>query len=140
MANNAQYQRGEHELDETTSAQFLEQIITLWEGLAAELTRIIGDGGFRILFTRSTSLAKEKFSWLEKCPFQLQDDSPSRYFKVCFAGRDIGEMRTANALIVSEFIETLSSLVGNTLTNNLLGSAWEHHRPTSADEVSHQSH
>lgn len=135
MTIDAEYQECEPGLDAMTSAEFLDQIIKLWEGLAAELTCIIGDRGFRVLFARSVCLANEKFSWLGNFRFPLQDESPMHYFSVCFAGRHIDEMRNANALIVSSYIEILSSLVGQTLTTNLLHPKWEQHRLGRIDET-----
>lgn len=136
MVDGVQHQRSEHELHDTTAAQFLEKIVVLWEQLATELGSIIGDGGFRILFTRSASLASEKFSWLENCPVQLQEDSPALYFKTCFTGREIVEMRNANALIVSAFTDTLASLVGNPIAANLVRPAWDQLEPANTSTAS----
>ncbi len=138
MIDDAEYNLRENEPGEMESSQFLDQIIKLWEGLAMELTCIVGDGGFRILFARSVSLAKINFPWLEDFRFPLQGESSFSYFKVCFAGRDIAEMRQANSLIVSAFIDTLSSLVGNTLTTNILRPAWEQRGADQIDELRQQ--
>ncbi len=138
MIYDAGYQPCEHEAIEMDSDQFMNQIIKLWEGLATELTSIIGHGGFRTLFARSVTLANVKFPWLEDFRFPLQGESPFFHFKACLAGRDIAEMREANALIVSAFIETLSSLVGKTLTNNILRPAWEQRRPPNSDDAGRQ--
>ncbi len=97
-----------------------------------ELISIIGDGGFRMLFARSVSLAKGQFPWLENILLPHRSGSQFLHFKACFAGRDVEEMRDANALILSAFVETLSSLVGDTLTTSILRPAWEQRRPIDA--------
>jgi len=131
VINDIEYQQCELEMGEMAPSQFLDQSIKLWEGLSTELICVIGDGGFRMLFARSVSLANIRFPWLENFRFPYEGESLFLHFKSCFIGRKVEEMRDANALILSSFIETLSSLIGDTLTTNILRPAWEQRRPAN---------
>jgi hypothetical protein len=133
MINDVKPEQCERQSSTAAPSQFLDQTIMFWEGLATELIGIIGDGGFRMLFARSISLAKVKFPWLENFRFPHKGESQFLHFKACFAGRDINEMRDANAMILSVFVATLSSLVGDTLTTYILRPAWDQRRPPNVN-------
>jgi hypothetical protein len=140
MIIDAPFRQYQPELGEIGPTQFLSQSIKLWDNLAIELSGIIGENGFCTLFARSVSLAKARFPWLEKFNFPLQGESQFLHFKDCLVGCDIDEMRDANAVILSAFIETLSSLLGDTLTTYIIQPAWEQRRLTSVTGEGSHAH
>ncbi|PHV04988.1 hypothetical protein CSQ96_22560 [Janthinobacterium sp. BJB412] len=67
-------------IERRPAAAPLDACVALWQGLALQLTAIIGEGGFESLYNRSAHLARQAHPWL----------APS-------AGRDFGALRDSLA-------------------------------------------
>jgi hypothetical protein len=87
--------------------------LLLWERLAAELISIIGESGFQSLYSRSVRLTNTRFPWLA-ISRASETDAP-------FAGLKASE---ASIAVLVTFIDTLSVLIGDVVTNSVLHSAW----------------
>ncbi|SMP80616.1 hypothetical protein SAMN06295970_1377 [Noviherbaspirillum suwonense] len=96
----------------------------LWEKLAVELVSLIGDGGFQAIYVRSSMLAAKRYPWLAQNSPLKQTDFQVAGLRSRLEGRDIMEVREASILLLSTFLDILTSLIGETMVTNLLHSAW----------------
>lgn len=96
----------------------------LWTRLAAELVSIIGKGGFDSLYSRSIHLAGMDFPWLASCHLSQQADSRFANLQTGLEGRDFAEASEASIALLTTFIDILATLIGESLTNGILRSAW----------------
>lgn len=96
----------------------------LWEQLAPPLISIIGDGGFKPLYTRSLRMASRQHPWmaldctksaLQECFTDLQ---------ACMQRQDATQARLGSLALFTVFLNVLDSLIGEELTTYLLHSAW----------------
>ena len=97
--------------------------VILWEGLAAELTMIIGERGFASLYSRSLNQAGTEFAWLEPHPPRAAGDAFELLASV-MKTRLPAEAQAANAAVLNIFIDTLTILIGELVTNSILRAAW----------------
>lgn len=97
--------------------------VMLWGGLAAELTVIIGERGFASLYSRSLYQAGVQFAWLAPHPPKAAADA----FKLLASSLEMrapAEAQAANGALLNIFIDTLTILIGELLTNTILRTAW----------------
>jgi len=94
-----------------------------WLRLAEQLTPLIGDSGFCVLFGRAVRLASARFDGLVGC-------DPSKSTSLLFASltRTLNELgpegaAAANAALLDTFTTQLGTLIGEALTKQLLHDA-----------------
>jgi len=94
-----------------------------WLRLGEQLTPLIGDSGFCVLFGRAVRLASSRFGDLEGC-------DPSKPTAHLFASltRTLNELgpeqaAQANAALLETFTTLLGTLIGEALTKQLLHDA-----------------
>jgi hypothetical protein len=94
-----------------------------WEDIAARLTPIIGEGGFRSLYAHSVHLVQPRFPWL------AGPDAPEQG-RPFFAGlvqslerQPPAVAAEAHRALVLSFTELLATFVGGALTSRLLQSS-----------------
>ncbi|WP_426177688.1 hypothetical protein [Massilia sp. TWR1-2-2] len=97
--------------------------LMLWERLAAELSVIIGAGGFDALYFRSLHLARESYPWIMRGPEHVAGEA-FRPVALSLNGHDPTEANAANAALLGIFTRTLTILIGELLLNNILRKAW----------------
>ena len=109
---------------ETAPDEYINQAIKLWECLAFELSYVIGVGGFQSLFLKSITTSNIRFPCLK--PFRFTDDGDLTFecLRKCFEGCGVAEVREANESILKTHIETLSSILGKSLTTSILQPVW----------------
>jgi hypothetical protein len=96
----------------------------LWQQLAAKLTTIIGRGGFTALFTRSLYLTQKEFSWLVPRNVLPAGDLHFSELKLELAKQNSADAYKATAALLLAFTDILASLIGESLTIDLINSAW----------------
>lgn len=95
-----------------------------WRSIAAHLTPVIGARGMHALFMRSLQLTSTAYPWLAAAQ-DIDTDTCVASLGAALAKHDIGQAIAAvNALFVA-FIELLASLIGESLTEQLLQLAWQ---------------
>ena len=102
----------------------------LWEQLAPTLISIIGEGGFKPLFTRSLRMAAKEHPWM------AQDHAKSSVLQERFTAlqaslqdQDAAQARLGSLALFTIFLDVLASLIGEELTTYLLHSAWRKETP-----------
>ena len=98
--------------------------VSLWEKLAAELVSLIGEGGFQSVYLRSGKLAAARYPWLVLDTSLQQTDLQFAGLRSSLEGRDVTEAGEASIVLLSTFLDILTSLIGELLMTNLLHSAW----------------
>jgi hypothetical protein len=105
--------------------------IALWERLAIELGAIIGQNGFDALYARSVHLVRARHPWLE-------EGADARFDKLraSLAQREPASVGAASIDLLITFTDTLSQLIGVSLTTAILRSAWgQDTADTAAKEI-----
>jgi len=98
--------------------------VSLWEKLAVELVSLIGDGGFQSVYLRSGMLAAARYPWIVLDSSLHQTDLQFAGLRNSLEGRDLTEAGEASIVLLSTFLDILTSLIGELLMTNLLHSAW----------------
>jgi len=109
--------------------------IDRWRDLTSQLEPVIGTGGVKVLFGRAVRQASANYPWLA-VPVE---DGPEAALLVTLMGRFAGEERAtvekAIATVLLNFVELLATLIGESLTDRLLGPAWAPATPASEREI-----
>ncbi len=99
--------------------------IRLWDKLAHELVSIIGERGFQSLYKRSLHLTAATFPWMALDSSASKNAAGFADLKKCLAEQDAAIAGEASAALLTTFIDTLASLIGELLTSSILQSAWD---------------
>ncbi|WP_157201095.1 hypothetical protein [Massilia sp. Root351] len=96
----------------------VEHSVMLWEQLAVQLCPIIGNGAFDVLFARSAHLASTAHPWLA--------EGDGAAFERWYASLEQhpAEAGAASISLFIIFTDTLTLLIGESLTTAILRSAW----------------
>ncbi len=97
----------------------VEDTIVLWDLLAAELVAIIGRIGFDTLYARSIHMVRGQYPWL------AEGGDPDRFkLRASLAERTPALAGAASSALLATFTDTLTQLIGESLTTAILRSAW----------------
>ena len=101
--------------------------LAIWQKVANRLEPTIGAGGVQVLFARALYLASRKFPWLSlgKPQVDIGDINTALIdISASFINREPADAVDAAGELLAEFAELLESLIGETLTDRLLGDIW----------------
>lgn len=106
------------------SGKVVDAAIHLWEQLATQIIIIVGEDGFNSLYARSLFLSQAKFPWLSTS--SLTPNAVHRFagLKTSLEGQAPAQASEATSLLLITFTDVLASLIGEQLTNFILGLAW----------------
>lgn len=99
-------------------------VIQSWQTLAAQLMSIIGEDGFLVLYARSLHLLRATVPLLPNSGAEPSSTSWLADLEIAFAGQDLIEANSANQQLLMTFTNILASLIGESLTIEILRSAW----------------
>ena len=111
-----------------------EAALGTWHQVAAQLMPVIGAGGVDVLFNRSLHLTCTAFPWLAISGDHRDSVVLLASLKERLAGREPDVAAEACYTLLVTFVELLMSLIGESLTERLLGEVWEPPLPTSEQE------
>ncbi|MDH6186241.1 hypothetical protein [Polaromonas sp. CG_23.6] len=121
---------------EPTRSQLIEAALTtlpetvanvtlhLWERLAPQLISIIGEGGFKPLYTRSLRLASSLHPWIAPDLTKSAIQERFTHLQAVLSQQDAAVARLGSLALFTIFLDVLASLIGEELTTHLLHSAW----------------
>ncbi len=97
-----------------------------WNDIERALTPVLGRRGVAALYKRSLHLNAAAYPWLAQMPAGADDALaidllPLRSMLARQSGTAAAEV---GAVLIHTFIELLSDLIGNSLSERLLGSVW----------------
>lgn len=98
--------------------------IRLWELLAPELISIIGEGGFKPLYSRSLRLACVQYPWMAPGGVVPSGQGHFAELQARLQAQDPAQASHASNAFFNIFLDLLASLIGEVLTTHLLHSAW----------------
>jgi hypothetical protein len=98
--------------------------IGLWETLTPELVSIIGEGGFKPLYSRSVRLACQQYPWMAHDAQTLRAHERFAQLQACLQAQELPLAHKASMALFTIFLDMLASLIGEALTTHLLQSAW----------------
>lgn len=98
-----------------------EATYLVWQQLAAQIEPVIGFHGTQILFNRALHIVSQEFPWLAFSEHELNEtENHMANFKKHYATIEINLALTASETFLVTFSELLSSLIGESLTHQLL--------------------
>lgn len=115
----------------------VEISIWFWNRLAPELIAIVGTGGFRPLYARSVKLAGKRFPWLSSGLATPDYAGEFSELRSRLGGQSLAEAALASEDLFNVFFDLLASLIGESLTNQILNSAWNLQAPEMPKRSSH---
>lgn len=112
----------------------IDTSVQAWELLASALISIVGEPGFEALFARSAHLVGNKFPWFQVDPLELATDPEFTLLRRRLDGRDFVQARLASTLMLTTFIDTLVSLIGEHMAVIILHTAFGHDSAKTTSE------
>ena len=106
------------------SWQIAESIAASGLALAASLTPIIGQRGVAALYQRSLHLAARTYPWISAAQDSAPESMDIMVLRSLLAKQTSTQAATAGALVLQTFYDLLATLIGLSLTEQLLRSAW----------------
>lgn len=109
--------------DGASAGQVAALVGSTWEHIQTALAPVIGQRGVAALYKRSLHLAAKAHPWLAAA----QGSSPGEDFALLraeSAKRSSAEAATAGAALLLSFHELVGSLIGPSLSGQLLGEVW----------------
>ena len=112
-----------------------EATLSIWHQVAALLAPVVGARGVEILFSRSLHLTSAAFPWLATAGDQGDNAALLASIKTRLAGRGTDVAVEASYTLLVTVTELLATLIGESLTERLLGPVWVPTPPTSEKET-----
>lgn len=106
------------------AAQIADAVFTIWAEIDDALTPIIGPQGVVALFKRSLHLTAAVHPWLDAQREGTQAFMDPAALKALLAQQSSALATTGGNAFLHTFYELLASLVGSSLTEQLLSSVW----------------
>ncbi len=101
-----------------------EAAVLIWRNIDAALAPIIGHHGVAALLRRSQYLLRGTHPWLASCPADAPGGPAFDALKSTLGAQAAAEAAQANGALLQVFLDLLSSLIGASLSERLLRSAW----------------
>lgn len=102
----------------------VDALIALWDLVAVQIILIVGEAGFDSLYARSMSLSQLTFPWLPADMSTAQVGYRFANLRASFKAQPMALAQEANSLLLVTLTDILASLIGESLTVNMLHSAW----------------
>jgi hypothetical protein len=110
--------------DGANAAQIADSVASIWRDIDAALRPILGQRGVASLYRRSLHLATIGHPWLADMRGAKQTGLDLASLQALFAQQGSATASTAGGDLLQTFYELLASLVGTSLTEQLLRSIW----------------
>ena len=118
-----------------TTRSVADAALGIWQQMAARLEPVIGAGGVDVLFGRSLHLTGKAFPWLATAGAKGNSAASLGSLKACFEARETQVATEAGVALLAGFTELLAGLIGESLTERLLGTVWMQPLPISEPET-----
>jgi hypothetical protein len=108
----------------SSAATVADASFSLWQQMSAKLAPMIGHRGVDVLVNRAVHLTSASYLWLEMAADQKAGDTLLACIRVRLAGQDTATAMEASHSLLETFVDLLASLIGEPLTERLLGPVW----------------
>ncbi len=109
-------------------ANVADAAVDLWEKMATQITYLLGDDGFELLYTRSVFLTQRAYPWLTHGhahgTHTLQTKHGFEELKASLQGQTPEQAIAAGSLLLITLTDILAVLIGEELTTHILRTAW----------------
>ena len=117
--------------DGADAEQVANAIVAIWLEIDQALHPIIGHRGVAALYNRSLHLTAVTYPWLAIDQPAVPAAVDPSGLRAALVRQTAAEAAVGGSALFQTFHELLSSLVGASLTDRLLGSVWTHSSPDS---------
>jgi hypothetical protein len=98
--------------------------VAVWLEISARLAPVIGTRGVDVLFSRTLHLAKRSFSWLGVPADRERDAVSVDDIRARLGRQEASAAAAASCEFLFIFTVLLATLIGDSLTDRLLGPVW----------------
>lgn len=120
-----------------SAAQIADSVVATWRNIDAALSPIIGHGSVAVLYMRSLHLIVPGHRWLADIQQSLPATVDLDALKSAVSQQSSQVAAAAGGALLQSFYELLASLVGPSLTEQLLRSVWNSsHSASPAQDTS----
>lgn len=112
-----------------------EATLKIWQQMVTWLAPVIGMRGVIVLFSRSLHLTNSAFPGLALTGNHVDNDALLLSLKARLASTETDDAIEASYVLLVTFTELLSTLIGESLTEQLLRPVWIFSPPTSEQET-----
>jgi len=119
---------------ETDAKALAVATVSLWPQVSARLAPVIGARGVDILFSRTLYLASRSFPFLAIAGNRGRDTAPLETLRARIGQQDAPVAAAASLELLFTFTVLLATLIGDSLTDRMLGPVWALPLPTSGRE------
>ena len=109
----------------TSADQIASLVVAAWQEIDDSLAPVLGQGGVAALYGRSLYLTSSSHACLSGATAGVGTTMDLANLKSVLAQQNSADAATAGGALLHNFHALLTSLVGPTLTERLLRSAWE---------------
>lgn len=120
--------------DSPDASAIAEATLNTWRRMADRLAPVIGVRGVDALFGRSLHVTSKTFPWLAMAGNDGSSAALLTGLKVRLAGQEPAAVAEASAVLLGNFTELLTTLIGASLTERLLAPVWLPSPPESEQE------
>lgn len=106
-----------------------------WQEMETQLAPVIGTRGVDVLFARALHITSATFPWLEIPRDRKDSDDRPASVKRRLAGCEPNVAEEASVALLTTFVELLTTLIGENLTERLMKTAWAPGSPASKRET-----
>jgi hypothetical protein len=124
-------------LNDADTSQVSDAAVTLWLQIDQALHPIIGHRGVAALFNRSVKLTAARFPWLGQDPQDALAVVDPSVLKAALLLQTAAEATAGVDSLFQSLHDLLTSLIGSSLTDQLLRSVWAHPPGEARDRHPH---
>jgi len=118
---------GERVQQGANACQIADVVGSMWQLTEAILDPMIGRKSMASLFQRSLFLTGREYPWLANAYGGMHSPSDFSALKSVVMRQDIADAVAGGGAFLQTFYETLISLIGSAVTEQLLRALWENH-------------
>lgn len=112
--------------DATDAEQLADALVAVWREIDQALHPIIGHRGVAALYSRSLMLTAAAYPWLAQGHAGALAAVDPTALRATLTQREHAEAAAAGSALFENFRGLLASLVGESLTQRLLHTVWDH--------------
>ena len=111
--------------DDASAAQIAEAMVSIWQGIEAALSPVIGKRGVAGLYERSLHLCGLSHPWLAAMHEGVQTTMDLPALKSALSQQSSANAAAASSTLLQTVYQLLANLIGASLTERLLHSVWD---------------
>jgi hypothetical protein len=116
------------------TARIAAALLSIWADVARALQPVIGRQGMKALYDRSVTLSAKKHPWLASARATANSEMDLRKLQTAVTQQTMADAAEGSAALLQEFHHVLVSLIGSTLSAQLLAAVRDRtHIPPTRD-------